>query len=126
MALDDNSKKGIIGLAMCWIFHKRSFSMSGDLFNESDEIEILSNSNSNSSVENSGVHFIKVGIDLYGNPILEKVSCWSLFGFCLRFGVKWDDWCIHPVLGSELELVGDMQEVSNRSHYRLGDGGVYS
>jgi hypothetical protein len=125
IALEDKSKKGIVGLAMCWIFHKRSFSMSGDLFNGSDEIEILSKSNSNSLSENSEVHYIKVGIDLYGNPILEKVARWSLFGFCLRFGVKWDDWKMHSVSGSELELVDDTCEVSCRSHYKINDNGIY-
>jgi hypothetical protein len=121
---DKKSKKGIVGLAMCCVFHKRSFSISGNLF--TDEISILCNSNLNSYKENSEECMIKVGVDLYGNSIYEKVTCWRLFGFCVRNGVKWDDWRMHAVAGRELELVDDTLEVSSRSHYKLNDSGIYA
>ena len=103
---------GIRGLAMCWVFRKRSFSMSGSLFvvereraeasASNDVIRYNGNSNLNSLSggsfvsgeslgENSEDIFFKVGVDLFGNSIFEKVSHWYLFGFCLRDNVLWDD-----------------------------------
>lgn len=123
--------KGIRALAMCWVFHKRSFSVSGSLFSseceESEAIrtghdEITSNGISNlnslsSSSENSDVRFIKVGIDLYGNSILEKVSFWHLFGFCVRDSVLWSDWCMHFVSIQSLVCVVENDWDSRRNRY---------
>jgi hypothetical protein len=119
--------KGIRGLAMCWVFHKRSFSISGSLFDEEsaegairachDEIITNGISNLNSGGENSDVRFVKVGIDLYGISIFEKVGRWRLFGFCLRDNVLWDDWRMHFV--SRWDLVCVLENVfdSYRSYY---------
>jgi hypothetical protein len=125
--------KGVRGLAMCWVFHKRSFSVSGSLFSSGGEgsvaireghhDEITSNgiSNLNSGGENSDVRFVKVGVDLFGISIFEKVDRWRLFGFCLRDNVLWDDWRMHFVPAPKLELVDDVGFVSNRSYYNLSD-----
>lgn len=117
------SIKGIRGLAMCWIFRKRSFSVSGSLFLEGeesvanraghDEIDHMSNSNSDDS------RLIKVGTDLYGNSIFEKVGRWRLFGFCLRDSVLWDDWRMHFVNRLQLVCVLENDFDSRYSHYDL-------
>ena len=120
--------KGIRALAMCWVFHKRSFSVSGSLFSSGgeeseairaghDEISTNGISNLNSSGENSDVHFVKVGIDLYGISIFERVERWRLFGFCLRDGVLWDDWRMHFVAGWMLVCVLENDFDSHRSRY---------
>jgi len=125
--------KGIRALAMCWVFHKRSFSVSGSLFSLREESEAnrarhdeialngISNLNSsgansdviapngilnlNSGGENSDARFVKVGVDLFGISIFERVECWRLFGFCVRDTVLWDDWRMHFVSGQVLVCV---------------------
>ena len=120
--------KGIRALAMCWVFHKRSFSVSGSLFSSGgeeseatraghDEITTNGISNLNFDREKSDVHFVKVGIDLYGNSIFERVEHWRLFGFCLRDGVLWDDWRMHFVAGWMLVCVLENDFDSHRSRY---------
>lgn len=118
--------KGIRGLAMCWVFRKRSFSVSGSLFLEGEESGAnragrhdgtLPMSNSNSD----DLEFIKVGVDLYGNSFFHKVEHWRLFGFCKRDSVLWDDWCMHFISPVHLEFVGDGGFVSNRSYYDLSN-----
>ena len=117
--------KGIRALAMCWVFHKRSFSVSGSLFCEGSEAiraghdEITTNgiSNLNFDRENSDVHFVKVGIDLYGISIFERVEHWRLFGFCLRDSVLWNDWRMHFVAGRMLVCVLENDFDSCHSRY---------
>ena len=132
--------KGLKTLAMCWVFHRRAFAVSGSLFSSGrraesllealsndgiDEIRSLSNSNLNSAVDtenhveqNSDVRFLKVGFDLFGNSIFEKVGKWRLYGFCLRDGVKWSDWRMHFVSGSDLRFVRDVGSFIGRKHVR--------
>jgi hypothetical protein len=116
-SLKEAGSKGEKTLAMCWLFHRRSFSISGELF--SDEISILCNSNLNSAKRNSEECFLKVGVDLYGNPILEKVTKWCLFGFCLRETVLWNDWRSHSVSPLKLVCVDDREGAVNHSHYDI-------
>jgi hypothetical protein len=117
--------KGIRALAMCWVFHKRSFSVSGSLFCEGSEairaghdaIPTNGISNLNSSGENSDARFVKVGIDLFGISIFERVGLWRLFGFCLRDNVLWDDWRMHFVSGRVLVCVLENDFDSRHSRY---------
>jgi hypothetical protein len=121
--------KGVRALAMCWVFHKRSFSVSGSLFLVSeeersdaeqlrhDEISPNGISNLNSGGENSDVRLVKIGVDLYGISIFERVECWRLFGFCVRDTVLWDDWCMHFVSGQVLVCVLENGFDSRRSRY---------
>jgi len=121
--------KGIRALAMCWVFHKRSFSVSGRLFSECEESDEGANrgrhdgispngiSNLNPSGEDSEVRFVKVGIDLYGISIFEKVERWRLFGFCVRDSVLWDDWRMHFVSGWVLVCVLENPFDEFRSRY---------
>jgi len=125
--------KGIRGLAMCWVFRKRSFSVSGSLFLKSeaseasrashDEIKDMSISNSDDS-DFSGfgvdsLRCIKVGTDLYGNSIFHRVERWRLFGFCVRNSVLWDDWCLHFVDRLRLVCVSENKFNLHRSRYDL-------
>jgi hypothetical protein len=116
-SLKEAGSKGGKTLAMCWLFHRRSFSISGELF--SDEISILCNSNLNSTKENSDVRFLKIGIDLYGNSIFEKVGKWHLFGFCLRETVLWPDWRSHLVSPLKLVCVDDKESFGIHKHYEV-------
>jgi hypothetical protein len=128
--------KGVRTLAMCWIYHKRSFSISGSLFcvgGEESEAnraarhdEILPNGNSNSfwnserkdsDSRNSEVFLVKVGTDLYGNFIFEQVDRWRLFGFCVRDSVLWDDWCRHFVRIQDLVCVVENEFDIRHSRY---------
>ena len=70
---------------MCWLFSKRSFSYSGDLFN--DEIVIHTNSTINSEKESSEIRKEFVGVDLFNKKIYHVVEKWKLFGFSKRDGV---------------------------------------
>ena len=113
--VDDS--KGAKTLALCWILHKRSFSISGVLF--TDEISSLCNSNLNSTETNSDVIILKVGMDLYLNPIFERVTKWRLFGFCLRDSVLWADWRGHFVARTTLVCLDDWNLRKYRSHYEI-------
>ena len=77
--------KGIKTLSMCWIFGKRSFSYSGDLFD--DEIVVDTNSTIKTNEESSEIRKVCVGVDLFGEKIYHTVTKWKLFGFCKRDGV---------------------------------------
>ena len=116
---DSGSVKAVRTLAMCWIFHKRSYGYQGEMF-ASDEIRIkgISNLNSPSSFsnENSDVCSVLAGFDLHGNSIFEKVSRWRLFGFCVRDSVLWSDWESHVISGFKLVCVSDRVDKC-RSYY---------
>ncbi len=115
--------KGIRTLAMCWIFRKRSFGFSGDLFKVDESVsgEVAPDGMYSKSNSNSDVRYLKVGIDLYGNSIFEIVERWCLFGFCVREGVKWDDWRMHFVEGSKLKCVLENDFDIRRNRYDLLD-----
>jgi len=136
-------KKGIRGLAMCWIFRKRSFSVSGLLFKRARgtssasydaiwhngiSINILSCSPvfeckspvselSLNYLDNSDGVFVKTGVDLFGFSTYKRCSRWRLFGFCMSFKVLWDDWRLHFVRFADLKL--DRENPFNiwRSYY---------
>ena len=77
--------KGIKTLAMCWLFNKRAYSYSGDLFD--DEIVVHTNSTIKTNEENSETRKICVGMDLFNKKIYHDVDKWKLFGFTKRDGV---------------------------------------
>ncbi len=131
-SLSEAGSKGVKTLAMCWVFHRRSFAVSGLLFSpagergavrseatraEHDEIRTQCISNLNSAEKNSDVKALKVGVDLYGVSIFENVGRWYLFGFCLREGVKWNGWRMHFVSHSELVCISANPFDGRRSYY---------
>jgi len=77
--------KGVKTLAMCWLFSKRSFAYSGDLFH--DEIVIHTNSTINSEKESSEIRKICIGMDLFNKKIIRVVEKWKFFGFSKRDSV---------------------------------------
>jgi len=119
--------KGIRGLAMCWVFHKRSFSMSGLLFHKNerartrrhDEISYNGNSNLNSYDKNSEVLSKSVGTDFLGNSIVERFTRWRLFGFCISSVVLWNDFSMHFVSRGELVSCSESDFNEYRSHYDI-------
>ena len=113
--------KGQKTLALAWVFSKRSFSASKNLYN--DVIEVKTNS---ILVNEFGVEYreICIGIDLFQEKIIQKHTRWKLFGFCQRLtSIKTNhiNGYIDPlrlVLDSEFD---NRSRKENRKYYKILD-----
>jgi hypothetical protein len=84
-----------------------------------DEILYNGNSNLNSYEKNSDVRLVKVGIDLFGNSIFKKFTCWRLFGFCVSSVVLWNDFSMHFVPRNNLVCVSESDFDASHNHYDI-------
>jgi len=82
ISVEEAGSKAVKGLAMCWIFRKRSFSLSGYFIKlYSDEITLHSNSN-------KSVFGYKL---LNGSGVLLTVTKWRFIGFMESQVVRWQN-----------------------------------
>jgi hypothetical protein len=89
--------KAVKGLAMCWVYRKRSFSLSGNLAKlYADEITLHSKSNK-----------AKFGYEmLEKSGVLLSVTRWRVIGFTESEVVRWSEYqCL-----SNREMGGIMEE----------------
>jgi hypothetical protein len=86
--------KAVKGLAMCWVFRKRSFSLSGDLAKlYADEIKLQSNSNK-----------VKFGyLRLDDSGALLSVTRWRVIGFMESEVVRW--LCFQSLSNAEIASI---------------------
>lgn len=82
ISVKEAGSKAVTGLAMCWVFRKRSFSLSGDLAKlYADEITLHSKSNK-----------VKFGYKrLDGGSVFLMVTKWEVWGFMESKTVRWLD-----------------------------------
>jgi len=97
--------KGVKTLALCWIFRKRSFSISGDFLKA--HLDLITGSSNSKE--------FAVQLRLSGSPIHVSVVKWELFGFYLGDRVGWENFFFMKLGAqavSELESSEDFVPIS--------------